>query len=499
MRAHLAFLRTFKDVLRLKLNAAEDLLVNGRREPTDRGVCRHLLAKVDRTLIEQALAREPLRSDPEGRTRMLAGAVRLTADVGVLLAYLESLTHVRTRAEAAQAFGEVVARIDFESLSPARLARLLQVLLAAFAGHERVQVLLGLLARPAVRRAFAAAAAAFAPEAAAALAPLHAVHAHLLGHAVDPAELARGLEQVLAAPDPVLRGYDEPLREGLLRAALGPDVPPPLADRAARVLLPSLRSAGRTHTRLALRRAAQLLRQHADDRARALLEDLARAAPGTSGAPRWLRALSGRRMGRIALAGSPAPDARLMEGFWLDGQRAVWVRTAAASEMGRLDTEARLQRELALPGVAVVLEHGVAHGLPYVAVQAPGRPLAPDPSGTDAGAALALVSAAARVLRALALAGVLVPDAAPARFLGAPGPLLTLADLDGARHAPPGEVATAHASHALALLRALVPDTSLSRLAPEARETLHDATVGNVDLARLIAACDHAALSAHGG
>jgi len=57
MKQHLAFLRRYKDILRLKLNAAEDLLVNGQREPTDRGVCRHLLGKVERSVVEAAVAR----------------------------------------------------------------------------------------------------------------------------------------------------------------------------------------------------------------------------------------------------------------------------------------------------------------------------------------------------------------------------------------------------------------------------------------------------------
>ena len=104
MREHLAFLRRYKEVLRLKLNAAEDLLVNQQREPSDRGVCRHLLGKVDRAVVERAIERDPLRGDAAARARMLAGAVRLTVDVGVLLAYLEALAHVRSHAEAAQAF-----------------------------------------------------------------------------------------------------------------------------------------------------------------------------------------------------------------------------------------------------------------------------------------------------------------------------------------------------------------------------------------------------------
>jgi hypothetical protein len=66
MREHLDFLREYKDALRLRLNAAEDLMVNGRREPSDRGVCRHLLGKVDRTVIEGAVGREPMKSNVAG-------------------------------------------------------------------------------------------------------------------------------------------------------------------------------------------------------------------------------------------------------------------------------------------------------------------------------------------------------------------------------------------------------------------------------------------------
>src|SRR5438093_3510064 len=206
MKQHLGFLRRYKDILRLKLNATEDLLVNGQREPTERGICRHLLGKVDRAVIDAALAREPLRSDAAARARMLAGAVRLTADVGVLIAYLESLAHVRSRAEAAQAFGEVVARIDFTSLSATRVARLLQILVETFVDHERVQALFNLLGSPAFRTAFDAASDVLPTDAARVCAPLRAVHRRLvegLTIGEPPALLAAGLEQVLSAPDPV--------------------------------------------------------------------------------------------------------------------------------------------------------------------------------------------------------------------------------------------------------------------------------------------------------
>src|SRR5262249_45169010 len=149
----------------------------------DRGVCRHLLGKLDRTVVEHALEREPLRSDAAARARMLGGALRVTADVGVLLAYLESLAQARAHVEAARALAEAVRRIDFASLSPTRLARLLQVLLDTFAGPERVQVVLGLLAAPTFARAFDAAATTLPAQAADALAPLRALHARVFENA----------------------------------------------------------------------------------------------------------------------------------------------------------------------------------------------------------------------------------------------------------------------------------------------------------------------------
>jgi hypothetical protein len=503
MKEHLAFLRAYKDVLRLRLNAAEDLLVNGRREPADRGVCRHLLGKVDRAVIEAAIGREPLHSDPAARARMLAGAIRLTADVGVLLTYLETLPQVRSRTEAAQAFAEVVRRIDFESLSAARLGRLLQVLTETFEGHERVQVLFSLLAEPTFRRAFDAAAPVLPPEVAPIFAPLRAVHRRLLEDAsasAAPADLAAGMEQVLSAPDPLLRGYAEPLRARMLELALDPAVPAPLADRASGVLLSSLARSGRTYTRLALRRAAQLLARHADDRARAVLEELRRAQPGQRTAERWLGALDHRRLGRVALEAGESEAGRLLPGLWLDGQRTVWLRTAPAGAAARLEAEALLQAALALPGVAPVVEHGVASGIPYVAVAAPGRPLhAPAESPRDLASALALAVSGARVLRALALAGAVLPDAEPARFLRpAQGPpSLVLADLDGVLPADPEAAGAAHVALAIGLARTLLPPDAAAHLAAEAGgEPLARALAGGLSLAELIDALDRAALRA---
>ena len=524
MKAHLAFIRNYKEVLRLKLNAGEDLLVNGRREATDRGVCRHLLGKIDRAVIEGAVGREPLKSDAAARARMLAGAIRLTADLSVLLAYLETLAHVRSHAEAAQAFGEVVSRIDFESLSATRLGRLLQVLIQTFTDHERVQVLFSLLAQPAFRRAFDTAAPSLPPEVAAAFLPLRAVHRRILeadatqGEGAErapdassaaapaspggpesetPAQLAAGLEQLLSAPDPVLRSYAEPLRIGILQLVLGAGIPEALADRASSVLLGSLPRTGRLYARLALRRAAQLLARHADDRARAVLTEVHRAQPGFHLPERWLAALDARHVGRVALAGGIPERGRLAPAFWLDGQRPMWVRTAASADADRVAAEARLQMDLALPAIAPLVEHGVASGIPYVAVAGAGQPLAPDAAHPlERAAALALAATAVRVLRGLALAGVTLPDAAPERFLctTGPSPTLVLADLDGARVVDPEDAARQLVAVAVELTRALVPANVIGTLATEYGTDLRDSVAAPVDLGALVRALDHAAL-----
>jgi len=130
--------------------------------------------------------------------------------------------------------------------------------------------------------------------------------------------------------------------------------------------------------KLALRRSAQLLAQHSDDRARGVLEEL---PPRATGAARG-RALAGgsRRTpsGRVALTGALPARGRLAAGFWLDGQRPVWVRTASTPAVERLAAEARLQIRPRAPAVAPLVEHGVASGIPYVAVIGPGRPLTLD-------------------------------------------------------------------------------------------------------------------------
>src|SRR5262249_59693905 len=114
-------------------------------------------------------------------------------------------------------------------------------------------------------------------------------------------------------------------------------------------------------------------------------------------------------------------------------------------------------------------------GIPYVAVIAPGRPLTLDGSPPfDLRTALSLATAAARALRALALAGLVLPDAAPERFLHvtAPAPAAVLADLDGISPGEPGAAHAAHAPRAASLARQLPPAAPAAPAAPQCARSL---------------------------
>jgi len=231
-----------------------------------------------------------------------------------------------------------------------------------------------------------------------------------------------------------------------------------------------------------------------------VLDDLHRARPDVRAVVPWRAALDARRLGRVALAGELPARGRLAPAFWLDGQRPVWLRSAAAPETERLAAEARLQAALALPAVAPVVEHGVASAIPYVAVSGPGRPLVLD--GTppfELGRGLLLAAAAARILRALALAGAALPDAAAERLLYAPPLTLVLADLDGVEQREPAAAAALHAPLAVALARALVPSAGVGALAPEMAAALARALAEPRALGDLIGVLDRAALRAGHG
>ncbi len=461
MKEHLQFLGRFKAALRLSLNAAEALLVNGARPPTDRGQCRHLLAKVDRPTVRSALDREPLRSDRPGRLRFLAGVVRLVPDVDLLLEYLSSVTEVAERREAARAFAATVDKVDLAGLSPALVTRLLEVVRATFTGPDRVQALFGLLDNPGAEAAIGGAMPDLSPELIAQFGPLTAAHRVVVRGEAPPRDdedrgaLDRGLAILLDAPASVLRSYSEPTRLRLATLALDGELE---AREAIRTLIASLPEREDT-TALRIARARQLLASGEDDEARSVLNRLAHASPPDPWAERRAEAMSWPRVGRVATDAGRPGDGQLHRGFWLDGAAFAWVRTAPPEQAGRVVAAARLASDLCTTGVIGVLGHGLGDkGLVWIAHPLVGSPKPPRPGSLAS--ALDLAADGLALLADLARAGVEMPDLEleRLRWIGGPRPRPLVLDLLDARPEDPSRAALAHGPPARAWCRRWLAD-----------------------------------------
>jgi hypothetical protein len=443
MKRHLRFVDRYKAVLRPRLNAKEARMVDGSLEPEHRGTCLHLLSKIDRGTILAALEREPVKSDAQARARFLATAAGISGDVGILLHFLEALCAAGQSDHATRAFTRAIERIDFEAISAARMGRLLDVMQQAFGERELVGALFGLLRNPGFVAAFDGHAAELEPGIAARFLPLRAVHQAIFGRGrPGPGplrELAQGLPLVLAVPPGMLTAYPVPVRERLLAAALDIDDDAVLGHPGIEVLLASLPADGEASARHGLALARSRLSRGELEPARKLLEGL-RKGPAGSEASALLTRLGGTIVGPLALerdASEPADG--LQPAFHLQRLEPVWLRFAPAGGGGRFDAEADLQAAACLPGVAGVRERGRARGRgAFVVVAAEGRrldeALADREVQLSAAQARELALAGVRVLRALALAGLALSDAAPHRFL-LPWPgawqHLVLADLGG--------------------------------------------------------------------
>ncbi len=446
MKRHLRFVEAYRAVLRPRLNAREARMVDGSLEPEHRGACLHLLSKIDRGTILAALDREPLSSDLQVRAKFLATAAGISGDVGILLHFLEAVCQTAASDQAVRAFTRALDRIDFADLSAARMGRLLDVMQRAFPERELVGALFGLLRNPGFEAAFDASAADLDPAVAQRFVPLRAVHRAMSGAggrqrsgAGDERDLARGLPMVLSTPPSMLEAYPLPVRERLLDAALrsGSDVA--LGHPGVEVLLGSLPPDGHASARHGMALARSRLARGEIDQARTVLQGLAKGPAGDD-AKRLLQRLAGVIAGPLALD-EPAlePAGSLQAGFHLRRVEPVWLRFSTSGARDRFAAEAALQAQACLPAVADILEQGTAKGRgAFVAIEAQGRRLdlllADRELHLSYDEARDLAIAGVRILRALGLAGLALPDVDPRRFL-VPRPgaweQLVLADLGG--------------------------------------------------------------------
>ena len=441
LREHFRFLREHRKELRLKVNAAEDLLLNGDREPTHRGVCQHLLGKVERGAVLSASE----RLAPAESAKLLAGIIRFSADIEYVLLFLEKIKLSSPPAEATAALSQGLQRIDFSKASATQMRRVLNLLTELFEERERPALLLGMLESRSFRDAFDRSISGLPESLAHLVLPLRAAQAvvlHRKDNPFDSATLCEGVHLLMDVSDRMLLRHALEVRQRLfnlgLQACCTPDH---RLHRSLRALLTSFPSSDRGKPERGLALARHFLGADQEPGARKILQALTSEFPALSVSAAWLRLLDGERLDRLALLDEPAGltdalghDPR-RAGIWLETMHPVWIQLADPAHAETHEALLCLLRELCIPGVVPLLASGTTpNGEPYFVVANSGQALESVlAEGLGRWEALRLCLDGIQVLAALATAGVQLPDAAARRFTRETNGALLLTDLAGAR------------------------------------------------------------------
>ncbi len=465
MKRHFRFLREHRRVLNLKVNAQEDLLLNERREPTHRGVCQHLLGKVDRKRVFAAAE----RMDAGEAARLVEGVLAIAPDIDFVLLYLDCVRRTGARDQAVAALAEALARIDFVEASPGQMRRVLDLVVELFDERSLPSMLLGLLEGRAFRQAFDAVAPDLPPALGRLVVPLRAAQGLVLHARPSPsgaAPLREGLRLILHGDVASMLRQPAPARRRLLEVGIdawgGRD---DTATRALLQLLDSIQSDQHQHGELGVALARALIRTERDEEARKLLGALARHHPELEVTRRWLRVLDAPRLGRVALeapagrAGRHAGADRTEErraGIDLMTMRPVWVFLARAEHAATLTEAEAALVERCVPGVVTPVGSGETEGARWLAVPSFGPALdafLEQRTGASRADALALTGAAVATLAALASAGAVLPDAHLRRFEVDAGGHPWLVDVRRLASAPSPDASNVMLGHARELVR----------------------------------------------
>lgn len=493
LRQHFRFLREHRKLLRLRVNATEDLLLNGAREPTHRGVCQHLLAKVERGAVIAAVG----KLEPVAGARLLAGVIRFSSEIEYVLLFLEKIRLSTSPDEATAALSQGLKRIDFSEVSSAQMRRVLGLLADLFDESQRPQLLLGLLESRSFRDAIDGSIADL-PEALASLvAPLRAAQAVILhgkSNVFEADVLREGVHRLLEADDrDLLRHPPEARRRLFLSGIQICHAPEHASHRGLKALLSSFRSSPERHAELGIALVRHFLLARDESEARDLLKSLAAEHPESPLAGRWLEILDAPRIDRFALSKAPDPEGqapgrrRRIPAVWIDTMREVSLQIGVEEHADGVRAAADLQGGIRIPGVAPVIASGTTpDGAPYCAVTRPGPDLRRSLSrkgGLALEQAMSVCWEATSILWALAAAGIELSDANSRRFDLEPGGRLWLVDLCGGRSREAEAAERAHLELARGLCR-YVLDRARRYIPPrEVREAMERSS-SCVELAR---------------
>jgi hypothetical protein len=447
LRDHFRFLRENRKELRLKVNANEDLLLNGVREPVHRGVCRHLLGKVERSNVLAAAERlEPARA-----AKLLAGIIGFSSDIEYVLLFLEKIEQSQSPEDATAALSQGLQRIEFDAVSSAQMRRVLQLMIEVFDEKERPALLLGMLESANFRDAFDKSIADLPEALSHLILPLRAAQAVILHgkpNTLDSDTLGDGVTLLFDLDSKILLRHSAEMRQRLfdfgLQSCAAPDH---RLHGRLKMLLRNFPTSDPRSGERGIALAAHLIAANSEADARQLLQTMARANPDFDTPTRWLGFLDAERLDRIALLEQPSDrmDAlgqhKQRAGIWLETMRPVWVQIARLDGIASHEETVGLLGELAIPGVASVLESGTTKaGEPYFVVANAGESLdraLAENAGLELSAALRACHEAVGLFNALAAVGVQLPDVKLARFALERSGALLLTDLAGARRVDP--------------------------------------------------------------
>ena len=488
MKEHFRFLRAHRKLLKLRLNATEDLLLNGVREPAHRGVCQHLLAKVEKDRVLAVTERLP----PPEAAKLLAGVLRFAPEVSYVLRYLECVSDASSRPEAAQALVHALKRIQFSETSHAQMRQILNLIVQVFPREELPVLLFNWLYNAAFRNALERSSEVLPESLRQFVIPLRSAHralgrdakAQLPIHGEAAAELASGLGMLLGAARASLRELPESSRRRLLDFGLRSRLVQAAELRGLAAVFTDLewRSAPE-RGEMALRLVGAFLAAGDEAGARELLQDDLFEGHSATQAKRWLRLLQAPRIGSVAIAprrqgparrskqlpeeglvaatGAASADCWLL-GFHVPTQTSVRVRFGSAADREQYSEQLALWRRMLVPGVVRPLTYELAADQPYVAVRLAGRSLARSAivfeRGTDV--LRRACSELCLLFHAIANLGICLPDAEAKRFSVDDTGRIWFIDPWGAREAPVAQALSQHAELARALVAQLMPDLS---------------------------------------
>jgi hypothetical protein len=442
MKQQLRFLRDHRRVLHLRVNAHEDLLLNGAREPERRGVCQHLLSKVDRARVLAAVE----RLEPASATRLAEGVLRISPSLDYLLLYLECVRRSASATNAAPALVHALSRIDFTAVSSGQMRRVLDLLVETHGARQLPQILFGLLEGRAFRDAFDASAANLPEALAQIVVPLGAVERVVLRdqpNRFGAQHLARGVRLLLEGDPAALLGYPRRVQRRLVELGVAAGA---ARDAPSSASLAALfeRATGEEREALGLDLAREWIAAGRENDARRLLRQL-----DTKRARRWTETLDLPRRGRFALIDKAQGER--MPAVLLDTMQRATLFTGAAS-LG-----------LQVPGVAPLVGSGTAEdGTYWFALARAGLPLSTlvgRRHGPSRDVLLGACAEATRLLATLAGLGIRLPDASLERFELDRGERLWLADPTGTTRGEPSEVDRAHAALVVAFCREALATT----------------------------------------